>query len=65
MNGSSYSKLNASQAMVDAGCAALFEDEDKLSKQSAVRRKRCNQPTGVQAVQHCAAVQHVQAVQHC
>ena len=37
----------------DAGCAALLEDGDKLTKQSAVRPKPCNPPTGEPAVQHC------------
>ena len=31
----------------------LFEGEDKLSKQWAVRHRSCTQPTDVQAVQHC------------
>ena len=31
----------------------LFEGEDKLSKQWAVRHRSCTQQTDVQAVQHC------------
>ena len=33
------SKLRSAQAMLDAGCAALLEDEDKLGKQSILQRK--------------------------
>ena len=51
----SYSKLKASQAMLDAGRAALLEDKDKMTKQSTLQRKPCSSAPGPRCVRRFSA----------
>ena len=51
----SYSKLSASQAMLDAGRAALLEDKDKMTKQSTLQRKPCSSTPGPRCVRRLSA----------
>ena len=51
----SYSKLSASQAMLDAGRAALLEDKDKMTKQSTLQRKPCSSAPGPRCVRRFSA----------
>ena len=49
-------KVNAAQAVRDAGCAALLEDENKLSKQSIMQRKPCSSASNRRNAKKISAV---------